>query len=171
MQDNEVTAGLLSSPGRERKNTEAASCSSRTRSYSVLFFVFFFNPPQTAGGGRLLLQRVAERLQHGLHSGDGGLQSSGAGEWMPRRASDGGRRVTSTHSASTLSPPDPPPQKKTFPGAVEDRIPSFVCPQSAEEASHHGHQPAGAHPVGAPHHDGGPQPLHHQVPPFMSPRR
>lgn len=33
---------------------------------------------------------------------------------MPRRASDGGRRVTSTHSASTLSPPAPKKKTKRF---------------------------------------------------------
>lgn len=36
---------------------------------------------QAEGRGRFLLQCVPERFQHHLYPGDGGLQSSGAGEW------------------------------------------------------------------------------------------
>lgn len=50
-------------------------------------------------------------------------------------------------------------------GAAEERDQSIVRPQSAEEAPHRGHQSAGPHPVRAPDHDGGPQPVHRQVRP------
>lgn len=48
-------------------------------------------------------------------------------------------------------------------GSVKERLQSVVCPESVKETSHLGHQPAGSHPVRAPHHDGGSQSFHHQV--------
>lgn len=48
-------------------------------------------------------------------------------------------------------------------GAAEERDQSIVRPQSVEEAPRRGHQSAGSHPLRAPDHDGGPQPVHRQV--------
>ncbi len=48
-------------------------------------------------------------------------------------------------------------------GTVEERCHSVVRPEGVKETSHPGHQPAGSHPVRAPHHDGGSQSIYHQV--------
>lgn len=95
MHDIQVKASLLSPPEGGEKETQKQLLVQAQHLPALFVPPLFQSRLQAAGRGRLLLQRVAERLQHCLHSGHGRLQSGGACELMLRRARDGSR-VTST---------------------------------------------------------------------------